>query len=137
MTFDLTPKQEAFAQAYVETGNACEAYRQAYSTKNMSQRALEVEASRLLQHPEVSLRLKDMQKASAEKHEITVDKLTQMTLDAYALAMKDDNAQTSAAVKAAEFLGKLHGLVIDKKEITGKDGAPLVPQLNVSLSIVK
>ena len=137
MTFDLTPKQEAFAQAYIETGNATESYRRSYSHKNMSRHAVEVEASRLLQHPAVSLRLKDMQKASAEKHEITVDKLTQMTLDAYALAMKDDNAQTSAAVKAAEFLGKLHGLVIDKKEITGKDGAPLVPQLNVSLSIVK
>ena len=27
---DLTPKQEAFACAYVETGNASEAYRRAY-----------------------------------------------------------------------------------------------------------
>jgi phage terminase small subunit len=26
----LTPKQEAFAQAYIETGNASEAYRRAY-----------------------------------------------------------------------------------------------------------
>ncbi|MGU9998175.1 terminase small subunit, partial [Bordetella avium] len=31
----LTPKQEAFALAYVETGNASEAYRRAYSAERM------------------------------------------------------------------------------------------------------
>ena len=30
--YRLTPKQEAFCRAYVETGNASEAYRQAYPT---------------------------------------------------------------------------------------------------------
>ncbi|SQE31532.1 Terminase small subunit [Mannheimia haemolytica] len=30
---ELTPKQEAFCLAYIETGNASEAYRQAYEPK--------------------------------------------------------------------------------------------------------
>ena len=31
----LTPKQEAFARAYIETSNASEAYRQSYSASRM------------------------------------------------------------------------------------------------------
>lgn len=31
----LTPKQETFCLAYIETGNASEAYRQAYDAENM------------------------------------------------------------------------------------------------------
>ena len=31
----LTPKQEAFCLAYMETGNASEAYRRAYDADNM------------------------------------------------------------------------------------------------------
>ena len=33
----MTPKQEQFTRLYVETGNASEAYRQAYNTDNMEQ----------------------------------------------------------------------------------------------------
>ena len=29
----MTPKQELFAQAYIETGNASEAYKRAYDTQ--------------------------------------------------------------------------------------------------------
>jgi len=43
----LTIKQERFAQEYVVTGNASEAYRRAYDTHG-GPRTIEVEASRLL-----------------------------------------------------------------------------------------
>ena len=35
--YKLTIKQEAFARAYVETGNASEAYSRAYNAENMQQ----------------------------------------------------------------------------------------------------
>ena len=35
MARGLTPKQEKFAQVYVETGNASEAYRAAYACERM------------------------------------------------------------------------------------------------------
>lgn len=134
----LTPKQEAFAQAYLETSNACEAYRRAYNAKNMSQNALGVEACRLLSSPKVALRLSELQQMSAERHNITIDRLTEMTMKAYdeaqRIAPSTGQMQTSSMIKAAEFLGKLHGLVVDKSEVTGKDGAPLVPVLNVSVT---
>lgn len=130
----LTPKQEAFTRAYLETGNASEAYKQAYSPKKMKDTSIRVEACRLLDNPNVALTLEKMQAKASKKHDITVERLTQMALDAYQLAMKDDVAACSAAVKAAEFLGKLHGKLVEKRELTGKDGTALVPVLNVSVT---
>lgn len=71
----MTPKQEAFALAYVETGNASEAYRRAYNAENMSERAIAVEASRLLGHPAVSLKVTSLRKAAEERTGITVDRV--------------------------------------------------------------
>jgi phage terminase small subunit len=63
----LTPKQEAFALAYVETGNAAEAYRRAYDVKAATQHSsIYVAASRLLDNPKVMLRVEELQKQAAE-----------------------------------------------------------------------
>jgi hypothetical protein len=79
-TSELTPKQEAFAQAYVLTGNASAAYRQAYDAKRMSENALNVEASKMIRHPKIALRIAALQAkvtAVAEhKFEITAEKIT-------------------------------------------------------------
>lgn len=91
----------------------------------------------MLKEPKVELRLQQLQEASAKKHDITIDRLTEMTLAAYELAMRDGVKAPSAAVKASEFLGKLHGLIVDKKEVTGKDGAPLVPVAHVTIARTK
>jgi phage terminase small subunit len=69
----LTPKQEAFAKAYIETGNASEAYRRAgYSTKQ-SAKAINENASKLL--TKVQPRVKELQTATAKRHEVTVDRI--------------------------------------------------------------
>ena len=44
----MTPKQEHFARLYVETGNASEAYRQAYNAENMKPETVTNEAYKLL-----------------------------------------------------------------------------------------
>ena len=54
---DLTPKQAAFARKYIELGNASEAYRQSYDAAGMSNEAIWVEASRMLDNPTVALRI--------------------------------------------------------------------------------
>lgn len=136
---DLTPKQEAFAQAYLETGNASEAYRRAYDVSPSSKpNTVEKRACELLKNGKVAGRLSELQAASAKRHDITIDRLTEMTLAAFTEAQRISPAsgqmQTSSMIKAAEFLGKLHGLVVDKSEISGKDGAAIVPVLNVSVS---
>jgi phage terminase small subunit len=44
----LTQKQENFCLAYIECGNASEAYRRAYDAENMQPQTIHVKASELL-----------------------------------------------------------------------------------------
>ncbi len=68
----LTPKQNKFAEEYVNTGNASEAYRRAYDvSKTTSNDVIAVEGSRLLSDPNVSLRVKELQKKESESFQIT------------------------------------------------------------------
>ena len=132
----LTPKQEAFARAYVETGSQAEAYRRAYNAENTSPNAIRVNACRLMDNTNVALMIEKLQEKHQKRHEITVDKLTDMAVSAYELAMTKDVATPSAAVSAVQVFGKLHGLIVDKSknEHTGENGAPLMPSINVTLS---
>lgn len=114
----LTLKQEAFCQAYIETGNASEAYRRAYDASGMADNVIHVKACELLKNGKVAVRLEAMQRKSAARHEITVEKLTEMAVAAYDLAMKEEVSAPAAAVAAVMALGKMHGFVIDKKQVT-------------------
>ncbi len=60
----LTPKQEAFCLAYLKTGNASEAYRQAYSAKNMKPETINNKASALLKKGEIGARLEHLNKSA-------------------------------------------------------------------------
>ena len=72
MTKKLTPKQRKFAEEYVNTGNATEAYRRAYDVaKTTSNEAISVEGHRLLSDPKISLRVSELQKKEAEDFKIT------------------------------------------------------------------
>ena len=51
----LTIKQEAFARAYVETGNASEAYRRAYDAARMKPEVIAVKASELMANGKVAV----------------------------------------------------------------------------------
>lgn len=125
----LTPKQEAFARAYVETGNASEAYRQAYAPKKMSDSAIKVEASRLLKHPNVALTLGQIQAAARDRHDITLDSLTAMLLTDRKLA--HESKQSGAAVSATMGLAKLHGYGSEKVQVGGDAENPLVTRVEL------
>ncbi|MDV7209918.1 terminase small subunit [Azotobacter beijerinckii] len=60
----LTPKQEKFCLAYLETGNASEAYRRAYSAQNMSPNVVHNKASALLAKGEVRVRIEGLKARS-------------------------------------------------------------------------
>ena len=59
---NLTPKQEKFAQLYVELGNASEAYRLAYNSKAKVE-SVNVEASKMLKDPKISLHIEKLKRA--------------------------------------------------------------------------
>ena len=72
MTKKLTPKQRKFAEEYVNTGNASEAYRRAYDvSETTSNEVIAVKASELLKSGNISVRVKELQKKEAESFQIT------------------------------------------------------------------
>ena len=120
MTDKLTPKQEAFAMAYVECGNASNAYRMAYDVnENTSDNSISVEASKLRNNPKITLRILELQELAQERHSITVDSLTDELEKARKTAQ--EAGQASAMVSATMGKAKLHGLLTDKAQISSPE----------------
>lgn len=106
----LTPKQEAFCLAYLETGNASEAYRRAYNAANMSDPVVHNKASGLLAKGEVRVRLEELRSAAVKRHNITLDDLLRELEEARTKALNCESPQSSAAVSATMGKAKLLGL---------------------------
>lgn len=113
-TRTLTPKQERFAQVYIETGNASEAYRQAYDAENMAAKTIWEAASRTLADSKVAARVMELQEKHAKQHEVTVESLAKEYEEARSLGLMEK--QPSAMVSATTGKAKLYGLVVDKTD---------------------
>lgn len=120
---NLTPKQEAFARAYIETGNASEAYRRSYNAENMKPESVWRKANEVLANGKVTAMVDDLKAKANERCLVTVSSLTDELEEARALALQE--GQPSAAVSASMGKAKLHGLLVDKAELAGKDGGAI------------
>ncbi len=99
----LTPKQEAFALAYFETSNAAEAYRRAYDvSENAKDQWIYVEASQLLDHPNVALRLSELEEQAQKLCMFT----RQKALEEYEEARQVARKSGSAAAMVSATTGK-------------------------------
>lgn len=116
----LNPKQEHFAQLYVELGNASEAYRQAYSAQEWKQTSVVVNACKLLAKPNVALRVSELQGEALERHEMTVDVVAALLREDRDFAR--DMGAAAAAVAASNGLAKLYGLGSDNLNLSNPDG---------------
>jgi phage terminase small subunit len=124
---ELTAKQEAFAVAYVETGNGSKAYRLSHDVgADTKPETVWSNASRLLADSKVKARVQALQAEARDLLMVSVGTLTDELEQARKLAMKDEKG-ASAAVSATMGKAKLHGLLVDKAELTGKDGKDLMP----------
>ena len=113
----LTIKQEKFCMVYIETGNASEAYRQAYNAENMKEASINVNACKLLTDAKIAPRIKELKSGHVKRHELTIDDLVKELEEARACALNGETKQTSAAVAATMGKAKLLGLVVDKTDI--------------------
>jgi len=123
----MTIKQELFAQAYIETGNASEAYKRAYDTQ-ANANTINRKASQLLKHPEVIKLLADLQAIHRQRHKLTIDDILQELEDARQKALNSETPQCSAAVTATMSKAKLMGFM-DKKEDSKDDIASMMGKL--------
>jgi len=60
---------------YVETGNASEAYRQAYDTAARSTKSLNMVASRQLDHSGIALRINELKARQLKRHDVTIERV--------------------------------------------------------------
>lgn len=127
----LTPKQEAFCKAFLETGNASEAYRMSYEAKKMNAASIGIEAFRLLENPKISLRMDELRAVVSVKHNITIESILAELEEARQLALETGKA--GPAVQASMGKAKLAGL--DKQIIdhTSSDGT-MTPRPTIAIS---
>ena len=107
----LTPKQESFCLAYLETGNASEAYRRSYNAGGMKPDTINVKASELLSNGKVAVRLAELRAPAIAKAQLTVEDLLAELEEARKLAI--DTEAPAPAVSAT--MGKAKLLGFDKQ----------------------
>lgn len=124
---DLTRKQEAFCLAFLETGNAAEAYRRSYDVADAAKDSwIYVEACQLLDNPKIALRVDQLQEEARRLALFNVAKASEEYEEARKMAMKVGNP--SAAVSATQGKVKLFGLEAPTKRLhehSGPNGGPM------------
>ena len=121
--YKLTIKQDAFARAYVETGNASEAYRRAYDSSKMKPASVNESASRLLADVKIAARLAELREPIMQRHNVTVDSLVFELEEARQAALSAETPQSSAAVAATMGKAKLCGLDKQVIDLMSSDGS--------------
>ena len=142
----LTIKQKAFADYYIELGNATEAYIKA-GYKASKREIAEVEGCKLLRNPKVETYLKDREKqieddsiakakevlaflSSSLRGEVVEEVVTTETVDGMikpVILKKQISAKDR--IKAAELLGKRYALFTEKVDLEGNVGVTIIDDI--------
>lgn len=115
---ELTQKQENFCLAYIEMGNASEAYRRAYNAAKTSEKSVWELASKMLDNPKVISRLEALREQAARRALLTLERHLEE------LATLRDEARAegrySAAIAAEIARGKAAGLYVEQSRTEGE-----------------
>ena len=144
---DLTQKQEAFCLSYVETGNASEAYRAAYDTSNMKPETVNRKAKEMMDNGKIAARIEELRGPALEKANVTVEWIVENLVEVVERCMQRRPVMVRQGRKMAQMqdeegrhvwafdskgvnsalqtLARYKGMLVDKKEHSGLDGAPL------------
>jgi phage terminase small subunit len=125
---ELTPKQEAFAQAVASGMSQSDAYRTAYKVREGTKpETVNQQASRLMSGRNIAARVAEFRKPIAEAAQITLASHLKRLQDLSEAA--EQGSQYSAAISAEVARGKAAGLYVEKSEISGANGGPLEAKL--------
>lgn len=140
----IAPRQELFCREYLVDLNAKQAaIRAGYSVKSA-----EVLGYQLLQKPLVRSAIAELQEKRAEKIDVTAEYVLKTIVETMERCKQAEPVvdksgvhvfdvlesgelrpvykfDARAVLKGAELLGKHLGLFVERREVTGKDGAPL------------
>ena len=112
---ELTARQKRFVDAY--EGNATAAARAA-GFKNPN-----VYADDLMKNPRVIAAIQEREKERRSKIIATRDERLRRLTE----IMRDDTQKTTDRLRAIEIMCRAEGDFIERQELTGKDGLPLLP----------
>lgn len=135
---NLTQRQENFALAYIETGNASEAYRRAYpASRKWTAKAVHTRASMLFGFAEVLRRIEEL-RAKAECEAIATRRETLIALTRILRACPSDIIDENGSIdlrKVREMRQELAGIEIEdtpngrKYKVKFKDGIAAIDRL--------
>ncbi|MGE0373108.1 MAG: terminase small subunit [Gammaproteobacteria bacterium] len=116
MSAGLTPKQQAFIDAYLRTGEASASYVAAYGAGRMNAHTIACEANRLLKKPKIAAVIEEARQAIVDRGVVSAESLTQELL-ATAREARTSGEQLGAAVSAYRTVAQLHGLMVHKHAV--------------------
>jgi phage terminase small subunit len=122
----LTPKQEKFVQGIIEGKSQADAYRSAYSTKNMTDKTIREEASRLMSDPNVSARVKELRGQVIKSTIMSAQERMEWLTD----LIKNTNEGTTDRLRAIDIINKMTGEYVTKIDADVKNDITI----NVELS---
>lgn len=126
---NLTPKQEAFCVAYLESGNATDAYRRSYNAAGMAPATVNRKAKEVLDNGKIAARVAALRQPVIEAASMTMEGHLQ-TLKELRDAAKAEG-KFSAAVAAEMARGKVSGFYVDR--VAGADGGALQTVTRIEL----
>ena len=108
----LTAKQEQFVKNIVDGMSQADAYRSAYSVKNMSDNAIYREASILMDNPKISQRLSELRSQMIASSIMNAkDRLVWLTN-----LINNEEEGTNEKLKAIDIMNKMQGEYVQKVE---------------------
>ena len=106
----LTEKQEKFAQNIIAGMSQADAYRSAYSCKNMSSNAIYVNASKLMADTKITLRVEELRKQMEDEAVMTAkERLKWLTG-----IIRSDKESTADKLRASDQMNKMQGEYVTK-----------------------
>lgn len=125
----LTIKQETFCQKYIETGNASEAYRQAYDASGMKPETVKKRASELLGRGDIAGTVAALRGKVEQAHGVTVASLIAELEEARQVGK--ERGQAAAMAAATMGKAKLAGLEKGGDDDTDDGATPVRIEVTV------
>ena len=110
----LTMKQHKFVDEYINTGNASEAYRRAYDCKKSSNKTISIEATKLINSPNVALAVKREKERINRASRLGSKDIEDNLFSIFERSLETDQLNTARACMMD--IAKLNGLIIQKQE---------------------
>lgn len=115
----LTEKQERFCLAYIETGNASESYRRAYSCERSKQETINRTAKELIDRPKIAARIAEVRAPAVKNAQVSLEQHLNDLKRLRDLAEASEKYGPAIAAEIAR--GKASGLYVDNVNLNVTD----------------